>query len=225
MIAGLNNTNTLANNVPNNPEKVISLSKGAKVNLSKEMPGLKKIMFGLGWDVNKYSGSDDFDLDASCFLVGENGLSNPDWFIFYNRLSDKGHYEGSRWIVDKTTSSVIHTGDNRTGAGEGDDEQIYIDLDLVPAEVQKIAITVTIDSAEIRHQSFSMVENAYCRLIDTETNKEVIHFDLGEDFSVETAIVVGEVYRHNGDWKFNAIGRGFSGGLKALCANYGIAAE
>lgn len=209
MISG---TNTLANNVPSNPGKVISLSKGSKVNLSKDVPGLKKIMFGLGWDVNRYSGGDDFDLDASCFLVGARGLSKPEWFIFYNNLTGPNN-------------CVVHQGDNRTGAGDGDDEQIYIDLDLIPADVDKIAITVTIDSAELRHQKFSMVENAYCRLIDTETNKEVIHFDLGEDFSVETAIVVGEVYRHNGDWKFNAIGQGFSGGLKALCANYGIAAE
>ena len=117
----------------------------------------------------------------------------------------------------------MHQGDNRTGEGEGDDEQIYIDLDLIPENIEKIAITVTIDSADTRRQNFGMVSNAYCRLVNTEAgDKEVVHFDLGEDFSVETAIVVGEVYRHNGDWKFNAIGSGFSGGLAALCKNFGV---
>lgn len=191
---------------------VINLSKGAKVNLSKEAPGLKKIMFGLGWDCNKYSGGDDFDLDASCFLVNAMGRTTADGFIFYNNLMG-------------TNKCVIHQGDNRTGEGEGDDEQIYIDLDLIPENIDKIAITVTIDAADQRHQNFGMVSNAYCRLVNTETDKEEIRFNLGEDFSVETAIVVGEVYRHNGDWKFNAVGQGFSGGLLALCRNYGLDAE
>lgn len=191
---------------------VINLSKGAKVNLSKEAPGLKKIMFGLGWDCNKYSGGDDFDLDASCFLVNVMGRTTADGFIFYNNLIGPN-------------KCVIHQGDNRTGEGEGDDEQIYIDLDLIPENIDKIAITVTIDAADQRHQNFGMVSNAYCRLVNTETDKEEIRFNLGEDFSVETAIVVGEVYRHNGDWKFNAVGQGFSGGLLALCRNYGLDAE
>lgn len=191
---------------------VINLSKGAKVNLSKEAPGLKKIMFGLGWDCNKYSGGDDFDLDASCFLVNAMGRTTADGFIFYNNLVGPN-------------KCVIHQGDNRTGEGEGDDEQIYIDLDLIPENIEKIAITVTIDAADQRHQNFGMVSNAYCRLVNTETDKEEIRFNLGEDFSVETAIVVGEVYRHNGDWKFNAVGQGFSGGLLALCRNYGLDAE
>lgn len=192
---------------------VINLSKGAKINLSKEAPGLKKIMFGLGWDVNKYSGGDDYDLDASVFLINAAGRTAPDGFIFYNNLVGPNQ-------------CVVHQGDNRTGEGEGDDEQIFIDLSLVPDNIEKIAITVTIDRAEEKHQNFGAVENAYCRLLDTENgDKEVIHFDLGEDFSVETAIVVGEVYRHNGDWKFNAVGQGFSGGLMALCRNYGLDAE
>lgn len=191
---------------------VINLSKGAKVNLSKEAPGLKKIMFGLGWDCNRYSGGDDFDLDASCFLVNAMGRTTADGFIFYNNLMGPN-------------KCVIHQGDNRTGEGEGDDEQIYIDLDLIPENIDKIAITVTIDAADQRHQNFGMVSNAYCRLVNTETDKEEIRFNLGEDFSVETAIVVGEVYRHNGDWKFNAVGQGFSGGLLALCRNYGLDAE
>ena len=192
---------------------VINLSKGAKINLSKEAPGLKKIMFGLGWDCNKYSGGDDFDLDASVFLVNSAGRTTADGFIFYNNLVGPN-------------KSVVHQGDNRTGEGEGDDEQIFIDLDLVPDNIEKIAITVTIDQADQRGQNFGMVENAYCRLLNTEDgDKEVVHFNLGEDFSVETAIVVGEVYRHNGDWKFSAVGQGFSGGLLALCRNYGLDAE
>ena len=140
------------------------------------------------------------------------GRTTADGFIFYNNLTGPN-------------KCVVHQGDNRTGEGEGDDEQIYIDLDLIPENIDKIAITVTIDAADQRHQNFGMVSNAYCRLVNTETDKEEIRFNLGEDFSVETAIVVGEVYRHNGDWKFNAVGQGFSGGLLALCKNYGLDAE
>ena len=190
---------------------VINISKGAKINLSKEAPGLKKIMFGLGWDVNTTYG-DDFDLDASVFLLDKDGKSRPEWFIYYNNLVDPN-------------KCVVHQGDNRTGAGEGDDEQIYIDLDSIPAVVDKVVITITIDQADKKHQNFGMVKNSYCRLIDDTNDSEIIHYDLGEDFSIETAIVVGEVYRHRGDWKFNAIGRGFSGGLIALCRNYGLDAE
>lgn len=193
----------------------INLSKGAKINLSKEAPGLKKIMVGLGWDTQKYSGAADFDLDASVFLVNGAGLTSPEGFVFYNNL--KG-----------PNDCVVHQGDNRTGAGEGDDEQIYIDLDLIPSDIEKIAITVTIfkpQDGSRDNQNFGMVENAFCRLVNTETGTEEVRFDLGEDFSIETAIVVGEVYRHNGDWKFNAIGQGFSGGLEALCRNYGLDVE
>ena len=194
-------------------QEPINLSKGAKINLTKEAPGLKKIMIGLGWDTQKYSCRDDFDLDASVFLVNSSGRTSTDGFVFYNNL--KG-----------PNDCVIHQGDNRTGEGEGDDEQIYIDLDLVPSDIEKIAITVTIHEADRRGQNFGLVENAFCRLVDTESNdREVVHFDLGEDFSVETSVVVGEVYRHNGDWKFNAIGSGFDGGLIALCRNYGLDAE
>lgn len=208
MILGANNNETRAAGGGG----VINLSKGAKINLSKEAPGLKKIMFGLGWDCNQYDGGDDFDLDASCFLVNAIGKTTADGFIFYNNLIGPN-------------KCVIHQGDNRTGEGEGDDEQIYIDLDLIPDNIDKIAITVTIDSADARHQNFGMVSNAFCRLVNTETNREEVRFDLNEEFSVETAIVVGEVYRHNGDWKFSAIGQGFSGGLMALCKNYGLDAE
>ncbi len=188
----------------------ISLQKGQKVDLTKGNPSLSKILVGLGWDVNKYDGSADFDLDASAFLVGENGkvLSDSD-FIFYSNLQ---HSSGS----------VIHTGDNLTGEGEGDDEVIKVDLKSVPANISKIAFTVTIYDADVRAQNFGQVSNAYIHIVDETTGNEIIRYDLGEDFSVETAVVVGELYRHNGEWKFNAIGSGFAGGLYALCKNFGV---
>lgn len=191
----------------------ISLSKGQKISLSKEAPGLKKIMVGLGWDTNRYSGGYDFDLDASAFLAGVNGKCTCDQdFIFYGNL-------------EHPSGAVKHMGDNRTGDGEGDDEQIDIDLSMLPSNIDKIAVTVTIYDADKRRQNFGQVSNAYCRIVNAETDEEIIRYDLGEDFSIETAIVVGEVYRHGGEWKFNAIGSGYAGGLAALCAQYGIDAE
>ncbi len=191
----------------------INLSKGQKVSLTKDNPGLKKIIVGLGWDVNAFDSGADFDLDASAFLASANGKCPTEKeFIFYGNLE---HESGA----------VKHMGDNRTGEGEGDDEQIAVDLSLVPANVEKIAVTVTIYDAESRRQNFGQVSNAYCRIIDESTGAELIHYDLGEDFSIETAVVVGELYKHNGEWKFNAIGSGFQGGLAALCAHYGIDAE
>lgn len=188
----------------------ISLAKGQKVDLTKGNPGIVKLMVGLGWDTNRYDGGADFDLDASVFLLGANGKVQADTdFIFYGNLL---HASGS----------VEHTGDNRTGEGEGDDEQVLVDLSKVPANVDKIAFTVTIHDAEIRRQNFGQVSNAYIRIVNEDTNVELIRYDLGEDFSIETAVVVGELYRHNGEWKFNAIGSGFQGGLAALCRNYGV---
>lgn len=191
----------------------INLTKGQKVNLSKDNPGLKTILVGLGWDVNAFDSGADFDLDASAFLAGANGKCPADTdFIFYGNLE---HQSGA----------VKHMGDNLTGEGEGDDEQIEVDLSLVPAAIEKIAFTVTIYDAEKRRQNFGQVSNAYIHIMDTATNTELLRFDLGEDFSIETAVVVGELYKHNGEWKFNAIGSGFQGGLAALCAHYGIDAE
>ena len=188
----------------------VNLMKGQKVDLTKGNPSLSKLLIGLGWDTNKYDGGADFDLDASAFLCGENGkvLADSD-FIFYSNLK---HSSGA----------VEHTGDNLTGEGEGDDEVIKVDLSLVPANISKIAFTVTIYEAESRHQNFGQVSNAYIRIVDETNNTELIHYDLGEDFSIETAIVVGELYRNNGEWKFNAIGSGFQGGLYALCKNFGV---
>ncbi|MCR5718857.1 MAG: TerD family protein [Oscillospiraceae bacterium] len=191
----------------------INLSKGQKVSLTKGNPGLKNIMVGLGWDVNAFDSGADFDLDASAFLAGANGKCPTEKeFIFYGNLK---HESGA----------VEHMGDNLTGSGDGDDEQIMVDLSLVPANIEKIAFTVTIYEAEKRHQNFGQVSNAFIRIVDTTTNTEIIRYDLGEDFSIETAIVVGELYKNNGEWKFNAIGSGFQGGLAALCGHYGIDAE
>ena len=189
---------------------MINLFKGQKVNLTKDNPGLSKILVGLGWDINKYDGGSAFDLDAEAFLIGSNGKVPDDSdFIFYGNLQ---HSSGA----------VQHMGDNRTGIGEGDDEQIRIDLSKIPAGIEKIAFTVTIYDAEARKQNFGQVSNAFIRIYDEANGKELIRYDLGEDFSVETAVVVGELYRQGAEWKFNAVGSGFKGGLKALCQNYGV---
>lgn len=188
----------------------ISLAKGQKVDLTKGNPSLKNVMVGLGWDVNVYDSGVAFDLDAAAFMLGENGKCPTEKeFVFYGNL-----VHGSE--------SVKHLGDNLTGEGDGDDEQILVDLSKIPANVQKIAFTVTIYDCDARRQNFGQVNNAFIRIVDEATNTELIRYDLGEDFSIETAIVVGEIYRHNGEWKFNAIGSGFQGGLAALCAHYGI---
>ena len=188
----------------------ITLSKGQKVSLTKGNPGLKHLVVGLGWDTNKYDGGFDFDLDSAAFLLGESGKVNSDAdFVFYNNLK---HSSGA----------VEHLGDNLTGAGDGDDEQIKVDLSLVPANVSKIAFTVTIHEALERRQNFGQVSNSFVRVVNEDTKEELLNYELGEDFSIETAIVVCEIYRHNGEWKFNALGSGFEGGLEALCKNFGI---
>ncbi|QBD87932.1 TerD family protein [Clostridium tetani] len=188
----------------------INLKKGQKINLTKDNPGLNKAIIGLGWDTNKYSGGYEFDLDASAFLVGNNGKVNDDLnFVFYNNLQDP-------------SGAVVHTGDNRTGDGDGDDEQIIIDFSKVPSDIDKIAITVTIHEAQERGQNFGQVSNAFVRIVNEETDVEILRYDLSEDFSIETALVFCELYRNNGDWKFSAIGSGFSGGLEALCKNYSL---
>jgi tellurium resistance protein TerD len=188
----------------------ISLSKGQKVDLTKGNPSLKSIMVGLGWDVNAFDSGADFDLDAAAFMVGANGKCPTEKdFVFYGNLVHP-------------SEAVKHMGDNLTGEGEGDDEQIHVDLTKIPANIEKIAFTVTIYDADVRRQNFGQVSNAFIRIVDEATDTELIRYDLGEDFSIETAIVVGELYRHNGEWKFNAIGSGFQGGLAALCGHYGI---
>lgn len=188
----------------------ISLKKGQKIDLTKTNPGLSKILVGLGWDTNKYDGGAEFDLDASIFLVDATGKATSDSdFIFYNNPT---HPSGS----------VQYMGDNRTGEGDGDDEQVNIDLSLVPANIDRIAFTVTIYDYETRKQNFGQVSNAFIRIVDVANNVELMRYDLSEDFSIETALVIAELYRNNGEWKFQAIGSGFQGGLAALCANYGL---
>ena len=188
----------------------VCLKKGQKVDLTKGNPGLRKVVVGLGWDVNRYDGGAEFDLDASAFMLGVSGRVNDDNdFIFYGNGT---HASGS----------VVYGGDNRTGAGDGDDEQITVDLSKVPANIDKIDFTVTIYEAEERRQNFGQVSNAYVHILDEATGAELIRYDLEEDYSIETALVVGELYRHGGEWKFNAIGSGFQGGLTALCRNFGV---
>lgn len=188
----------------------ISLQKGQKVELTKTNPGLTKVVVGLGWDTNKYDGGHAFDLDATAFMLGDSGkVTQDEDFIFYNNPRD-------------AAGSVVHLGDNLTGAGEGDDEQITVDLSKVPANIQSIAFTVTIHEAEQRGQNFGQVSNAFIRVFKPDSGEELIRYDLSEDYSVETALVVGGLYRHGGEWKFNAIGSGFQGGLAALCQNFGV---
>lgn len=188
----------------------IQLSKGQRVDLTKNDPTLQKIGIGLGWDVKQFDGGQDYDLDASAFLLNASGKCRTELdFIFYNNLKS----------VD---GSVVHAGDNRTGEGDGDDESVSINLSKVPQDVDKVAITVTIHDAELRRQNFGQISNAYVRLVNEDTGAEVLRYDLGEDFSVETAVVFCEVYRHANDWKFNAVGSGYQGGLQSLVNAYGL---
>lgn len=187
----------------------VSLSKGGNVSLSKEAPGLTKVVVGLGWDVRATDGG-GFDLDASAFVLKADGKVRSDSdFIFYNNL--KG-----------ADGAVEHTGDNTSGAGEGDDESIKIDLAKVPADVAKVAVCVTIHDAESRRQNFGMVANAFVRIVNGADNKEIARYDLAEDASTETAMIFAEVYRNGPEWKFKAIGQGFAGGLGPLARNYGV---
>ncbi|RCK50685.1 chemical-damaging agent resistance protein C [Thalassospira profundimaris] len=187
----------------------VSLQKGGNVSLTKEAPGLSKVIVGLGWDPRATDGT-DFDLDASVFICGEDGKVLSDGhFVFYNNTKSPD-------------GSVEHTGDNRTGAGEGDDEQVKVDLGKVPAEVKKLVFAVTIHEAAARKQNFGQVGNAFMRVINQDGDKELARYDLSEDYSVETAMIFGEVYRHNDEWKFKAIGAGFEGGLGPLASSHGV---
>lgn len=187
----------------------LSLQKGGNLSLSKTDPTLSKLVVGLGWDPRATDGA-EFDLDASVFMLNAAGkVRGEQDFIYYNQ---KKSAEGS----------VEHTGDNRSGEGDGDDESINVDLALVPADIDKISVTVTIHDAEARKQSFGQVANAFIRIVNAVTGVEIVRFDLAEDASTETAMVFGELYRHNGEWKFRAVGQGYAGGLKAMCGQYGI---
>jgi tellurium resistance protein TerD len=187
----------------------VSLSKGGNVSLSKEAPGLQAVLVGLGWDVRTTTGA-DFDLDASALLVGSNGKILSDaHFIFFNNLTSPD-------------GSVEHTGDNLTGEGEGDDEAIKVNLVGVPAEVEKIVVTVSIYDAETRQQSFGQVRNAFIRVVNQADNRELTRYDLSEDASNETAMIFGELYRNGPEWKFRAVGQGYSTGLRGIAQDFGV---
>ena len=188
----------------------VTLTKRQRVSLEKVAPGLTEVFVGLGWDVKAMDTGYDFDLDASAFLLGSNEkIISDNNFIFYNNLTSPD-----------SAKSVEHTGDNLTGAGDGDDEVIKINLPKVPAEVQKIVITVTIHDAAKRGQNFGQVENAFVRVVNAQTNQEVIRYDLVEDYSIETALIMAEIYRKDGEWRLNAVGSGYQGGLQALLDRY-----
>lgn len=187
----------------------LSLQKGGNISLSKQDANLQRILVGLGWDPRNTDGQ-AFDLDASAFLLTAGGRVRGDHdFIFYNQLRSA---EGS----------VEHTGDNRTGVGDGDDESVRVDLTKIPAEIEKIAVAVTIDQADARRQNFGQVGGAFIRILNEDTGQELTRYDLGEDFSTETAVIFGEIYRHGGEWKFRAVGQGFAGGLGPMARNYGV---
>lgn len=187
----------------------ISLTKGQNVSLSKTDPNLKNVLVGLGWDTRSTDGQ-DFDLDTSVFMATENGKVPSDrHFIFYNQLVSP-------------CGGVEQTGDNLTGDGDGDDESVIVQLDKVESNIKSLFITVTIHDAEARRQNFGQVSNAFVRIVNNDTSEEIVRFDLSEDYSTETAMVFGEIYRHNGEWKFRAIGQGYTGGLYSLCQQYGV---
>ncbi|WP_435023163.1 TerD family protein [Nostoc sp. CALU 1950] len=188
----------------------VSLTKGQRVSLEKVAPGLTDVFIGLGWDVKATDTGYDFDLDSSVFMLGINEkLISDNHFIFYNNLTSPD-----------TDKSLQHMGDNLTGAGEGDDEVIKVNLKQVPADVQKIVITVTIHEAQQRNQNFGQVKNAFVRIVNAQTKQEAVRYDLVEDYSVETALIMAELYRKDGEWRLNAVGSGYQGGLKSLLERY-----
>jgi tellurium resistance protein TerD len=191
----------------------ISLQKGQKFDLTKKNPNLKKIFVGLGWDVNKYYGGHSFDLDASIFLLGESGkITSEKDLIFYNNL------QGGN-------GSVVHQGDNLTGEGDGDDEKVNVELNKIPSNIHRISFVVTIHEANERRQNFGQVSNAFIRVVNQETAEELVRYDLSEEFSIETGIILGELYRYGTDWKFSAVGGGFAGGLASICRHFGVDVE
>lgn len=191
----------------------INLTKGQKIDLTKGNKSLKRVCFGTGWDVNRWDGNEAIDLDGSTFLLGKNGKCTRDEdFIFYGQTT---HPSGA----------VEYGGDNRTGVGDGDDETVLVELAKIPSSIEKISFAVTIYDAKNRLQNFGMVENAYIKAYDADTNELLFEYDLDEDFSLETGIIFGELYRRGSDWKFSAIGSGYNGGLAAICSSFGLDAQ
>jgi tellurium resistance protein TerD len=187
----------------------ISLQKGGNISLSKAEPGISKALVGLGWDTRSTDGA-GFDLDASVFMVTADGKVRSDSdFIFYNQL-------------ESSCGSVVHTGDNLTGEGEGDDEAVQVDLNRVPTEIEKLVFSVTIHDAASRRHNFGMVSNAFIRIVNDETSREIVRYDLSEEASIETAMIFGELYRYRGQWKFRAVEQGYKGGLAPLARSFGV---
>jgi tellurium resistance protein TerD len=187
----------------------LTLEKGGNLSLTKSDPTLLHARIGLGWDARVTNGA-DFDLDASAILVGANGkVRSDDDFIFYNQLEDKA-------------GSVIHQGDNRTGAGDGDDEQIVVNLSLIPADIEKVVIVVSIDKAQERGQSFGQVRNSYIRVLNDDTDTEIVRYDLGEEVAAENSVLFADIYKHGGEWKFRAVGQGYTDGLGGIARDFGI---
>ena len=185
------------------------MRKGGNVSLSKEAPGLTKALVGLGWDARTTAGA-DFDLDASALLCGANRrVLSDSHFVFYNNLTSPD-------------GSVTHTGDNLTGAGEGDDESLIVDLTLVPAEVELIVFPVSIYEPEVRRQNCGQGVNAFITIVDYSTGVEVARYDLTEDASTETAMIFGELYRRGTEWKFRAVGQGYATGLGGIARDFGV---
>jgi tellurium resistance protein TerD len=187
----------------------VSLSKGGNVSLSKEAPGLTAVIVGLGWDVRSTTGA-DFDLDASAIMCTAAGkVASDGQFVFFNNLKS-------------SDGSVEHQGDNLTGAGEGDDEQIKVNLTAVPADIDKVVFPVSIYDADNRQQNFGQVRNAFIRVVNQSGEAEIARYDLTEDASTETAMVFGELYRNNEEWKFRAVGQGYSAGLSGIARDFGV---
>lgn len=198
----------------------LSLQKGQNLSLLKTDPSITKALLGLGWDARPTDGH-EFDLDASALLVGANGKVRSDNdFVFYNQMGDVT-IDGKNFDPDR--ASVMYQGDNRTGEGDGDDEQVIVDLAKVPADVERVIFTVSIYDAENRKQTFGQVSNAFIRLVNNATDKEIARYDLSEDYYSETALIFAELYRHNGEWKFKAVGQGFNDGLGGIARTFGVA--
>lgn len=197
----------------------LTLKKGENLSLTKADPGLRLALLGLGWDARTTSGN-DFDLDASALLIGANGKVRSDAdFVFYNQAGDVT-YDGKNFDPDR--ASVMYQGDNRTGSGDGDDEQVIVDLSRIPNDIEKVVFTVSIYDFEKRQQTFGQVSNAFIRLVNHENDREIVRYDLTEDYAVETALVFAELYKLNGEWKFKAIGQGWTNGLGAIAREYGV---
>ncbi|MDQ0819456.1 tellurium resistance protein TerD [Arthrobacter sp. V4I6] len=190
----------------------LTLTKGNNLSLTKADPGLERALIGLGWDPRTTSG-EPFDLDASALLVGADGkVRSQDDFIFYNQLQSKD-------------GSVVHQGDNRSGVGDGDDEQVLIDLSLIAADVERVVIVVSIDQADARGQNFGQIRDAYCRVMNQDTDQEVVRYDLSEDAAPETSMIFAEIYRNRAEWKFRAVGQGYATGLHGIATDFGISLD